>query len=230
MSVPFLTKYEPASIDDIVFASEYNKQIIDLYAAGQKHGHLLLWGSQGSGKSSIASLLPKTIEQTDFTLHKIHASKIKNINELLKHMESLRDWSRFYGGRFNRYYLVVEELAFSHDNCSRFWTEIERIQSDSMVIITTNEPMKVDRSIRSRCECLEIQPASASQFLARAKWIVNQEGFDIDDANLLKVLLEVENLRDNRKYLQRLETVIGLQRVAMEKAAVLDNSEGVSHG
>ena len=218
MSTPFLTKYAPSSLSEIVLASPHSEQIIKAFATGYKSGHLLLWGSQGTGKSSIASMLPNAIEGVEIEPHVIHASAIRSIVDLLTDIAGLRGFSGFYGGKFGRFYLVVEELAFNNENCSRFWVEIEKIQKDSMVIITTNYPNKVDRSIRSRCECLEIQAASPAQFLPRAKFILNQEGFHLPDEDLLGVLSEVVHLHDNRKYLQRLETLIADYRMEADAA------------
>jgi len=218
MSTPFVNKYAPSLLNEIVFASPHTEKIIKAFSSGYKSGHLLLWGSQGTGKSSIASMLPTAIEGVAITPHVIHASAIKSIDALITAIDGGRDFARFSGGKFGRFYLVVEELAFNNESCSRFWVEIEKIQKDSLVIITTNHPMKIDSSIRSRCECLEIQAASPQQFLSRAKLILNQEGFQMPDQDLLGVLSEVMHLHDNRKYLQRLESLIAEYRIELNEA------------
>jgi replication-associated recombination protein RarA len=219
MAMPFQKKYAPSSLNDIVFASQDVEDLINAYAAGFTNNHLLLWGTQGTGKSAIANLLPEAIEGQSVHFDVIDGSEIKTGSQLIKKMQGSRNWAPHAGGNFGRYYLVVEELAFSDPRCSQFWTEIENMQKDSLVIITSNEPMKIDKSIRSRCECVEIKPATPEQFMPRAKWVLSQEGVIIPDDVLFSSLASVAHMNDNRKYLQRLERVIGIYRLANQANA-----------
>ena len=192
--------------------------MMQMYEKGFKSGSLILWGTQGTGKSTIANLLPAAIEGKKTTVDVIHAKEIKgNLYQLINRMQNGRNLAHLQD---QRYYLVIEEFAFHDENCSVFWTELDKIQGDSMVIICTNEINKLPRSLTSRCECLEVLPASPEQFLGRAKWILGQEGLLLSDPVVLKALQSVAHLRDNRKYLRHLETVVGMYRLQQDGLVV----------
>lgn len=214
---PFTEKYKPRALNEIVFGSEEVTLMMQMYEKGFKSGSLILWGTQGTGKSTIANLLPAAVEGKKTTVDVVHAKEIKgNIYRLISRMQNGRSLAYI---QEQRYYLVIEEFAFNDENCSVFWTELDKIQGDTMVIICTNEINKLPRSLVSRCECLEVLPASPAQFLGRAKWILDQEGLLLSDADVLKTLQSVAHLRDNRKYLSHLETVVGMYRLQQEELA-----------
>lgn len=209
---PFVSKYAPQTFSDIVFASDKTKAHLDLYVQGRKASHLILWGTNGVGKTSIAELLPKAIEKKDdVAVHRIESIDIKtNISRVIETMKNCQSLAKLNG---HRYYAIVEELDFDHKNCSQFSTHIERIQADSMVIICTNQPMAISRAILSRCTAIEIAPATPQDFLARAKYILDQEGFGkLPDDILLQLLQEEEQHKDNRKYLDKLATLVAMTK------------------
>jgi len=56
------------------------------------------------------------------------------------------------------------------------WTVLDELGSDVMLILTTNNFMKIHPSLRSRCKVVEMPALTAQDVLARAQWIVQQEG------------------------------------------------------
>lgn len=222
MNTPFQIKYAPYLLTDIVFASQTEAKLIDAYAKGNLCSHLLLYGTQGTGKSAIANLLPSAIEGQPIQHDVVDGWEIKNGDRIIEKMRAGRNFARsFSGSKFGRYYLVVEELAFSDARCSKFWTELDKMQHDSLVIITTNDPMKINKSILSRLQCIELKPASPAQFLPRARWVLEQEGLYMSDSDLLKQLSSVAQMNDNRKYLQILDQIVAIHRSAATTSAAM---------
>lgn len=210
--LPFASKYKPKSFAEIVFASNATKIELELYINLAKAGHLILWGNNGVGKTTIAELLPKAIEQNpNVAVHRIDAIDIKtNVSKVIEAMKNNQSLANLND---HRYYALVEEFDFDHKNCSQFSSHIERIQADSMVIICTNRPTAISKAILSRCTLLEVLPATSQDFLARAKYILDQEGCaELPDNILLQFLRQVEHHQDNRKYLDELSTLVGMSK------------------
>lgn len=77
-----------------------------------------------------------------------------------------------------------------------------------MVIITTNNPMNVHPSIRSRCDNIGFPKLSARQVLGRAQHILKAEGVLLPDYQVLYYLTQEEVHGDLRKYFKKLDEII----------------------
>jgi hypothetical protein len=76
-------------------------------------------------------------------------------------------------------------------------------------IFTTNYIDQVDMALRDRSSCLMVPPVTAKDWLARAQWILQQEGIALPDDQLLKVLsTQLQVSSSNRKLLERLEDFV----------------------
>ena len=58
-------KYKATTLNDCVFANQTIQNRIQAYASGNLKGHLILHGPNGTGKSTIADLLPYAIDGQD---------------------------------------------------------------------------------------------------------------------------------------------------------------------
>lgn len=54
-------KYKPQTLSDVIYPNIAVERRIAGYATGQLEGHLLLWGPNGTGKTTVADLLPYAI-------------------------------------------------------------------------------------------------------------------------------------------------------------------------
>lgn len=212
----FQYKYAPRKFNEIVFNNAYTKNLLGLYAQKHKNGHLIFWGSNGTGKTTTANLLPIAIEGKHVSIHAIQAIEIKNdVNALIQRMISHQSFADFNG---HTYYAIVEELDFNHINCHLFSQHIEKIKANSMVIICTNSLHAISAAIKSRCTEIEFEKISAKNFLPRAKFVLKNEGYHYDDEIHILNALEIESNRgDSRKYLDILETLIAMKNSQIQE-------------
>jgi len=80
-----------------------------------------------------------------------------------------------------------------------------------MVIITTNEPMSIHKSVRSRCDQIHLPTVTAKSFLPRAQQILNAEGLILPDNQVEYLLLQWEKFGDLRKYLRCIDELLFLK-------------------
>jgi replication-associated recombination protein RarA len=58
-------KYAPISLNDVVMPNIATANRLHGYANGGLNGHIILWGPNGTGKSTVAHLLPAAISGDD---------------------------------------------------------------------------------------------------------------------------------------------------------------------
>jgi len=96
-------------------------------------------------------------------------------------------------------------------NASEFWTALDAHGTDMMVIMTTNEPLKVHKSIRSRSDIIDFPGISAAAALQRVQYALRHEGVTLPDAQVLTYLKEQEYWLEIRKYMRVADALIALK-------------------
>lgn len=201
-------KYAPTSLDDVVIPSMPTANRINGYASGGITGHIILHGSNGTGKSTVAHLLPTAISGDDAFVES------KSLEELLT-MKSLKDYlkqtahvAKVMNG--SKYFLVYDEADTAKGNFAKFWTAVDYCGSEVMMIFTTNNPMSIPVSIRSRADEITFPALTPQQFLPRAQFILQAEGVDLPNAQVLHYLEQIQHTPDIRKYCRKLDEIIYL--------------------
>lgn len=111
-----------------------------------------------------------------------------------------------------KYFMVLNEFDTAKKRLSQFWTGLDACGNGVMVIMTTNKPMEIDPSIRSRCDLVEMPGISASAALARVQFILQAEGLQLGSAQVLEYLRAVEQSGSLRRYFRRADELLYLQR------------------
>jgi replication-associated recombination protein RarA len=201
----FNGKYDPKTLDDLVIDPN-NKRVLEMIVAGRLQDHLLLEGTNGTAKSTIANLLPKLKHGEDYEIAHVKAYEGFVIDQkLLDKWINIHGWCR---GNQDATYIVIDEIDTLDKNHSLFWQWLDQWRDRITVIGTTNKLMAVPRAMRSRMNCLTFRPVKAIDMLPRAKVIMQSEGITIDDAALLAELVAIVSLGDIRKYMHQLERLV----------------------
>ena len=203
-------KYRPQRIEDFVFANERLERQIKQYANGQSLRPLILHGKNGTGKSTLAELIPRAIDGDEVQITKINAEDLNSIVEVRRLFTRSKQFDKHFApfGQ-SRCYTVVEEVNFDPKAKGALRTSLDEMEGRDLTIFTTNELNKIDQGLLSRAEVIEIPPATADKFLTQAQFILRSEGVEIDDSSVLDVLESVYDLHhDNRAYYKALDEII----------------------
>ena len=206
----FALKYAPKILDEVVLGSITLKNKLAEYINGRNLKPLILHGGVGTGKTTIANLLPDAIEGKKAEVTRLKAVEFNSINDV---MQMFEDHTMFYQvftiNDQKRNYIISNEINFTPKAAIAFRDVIDDMISHTQFIFTTNYIDQVDVALRDRSSCVMVPPVTAKDWLSRAQWILQQEGIALPDDQLLKVLsAQLQISSSNRKLLERLEDFV----------------------
>lgn len=209
--------FQPTTLDDVVISNKNSKarleQIVnaDIPFPDFKTG-ILLWGTWGTGKTTLARMLPDLLEQArlggtafyDFWSCGAGA----NGSQMLTQAEQ-RTWG-ISSNSSGLHYVILDEV----DNL----TEMAQKQlkawmnrKDVVFILTTNYLPKVDKGAQNRCYLIEMNAAQPSDWLPLAhRVIASYGGKPVPNAALLPVIADCDG--SAREILSKLSE-IALDRI-----------------
>lgn len=210
-------KYAPQSLDDVIFANDQTGVLVRAYAEGQLDGHLILWGPNGTGKTALADLMPALIAGADASVESKTYDELMKLPDLGNYFRQTCHMSGLMGQ--GKHFVIFHEFDEQAGRQAKLWTAIDKCLSDVMLIITTNHPMRISNSFRSRCDCIEMPALTPDMVLPRAQHILRAEGLDLSDAQVLDYLRKQVLIPDLRKYFGLLDKLLLLSRNGMSLPA-----------
>ena len=186
MTVLYRT-YRPASWNDVVGQEpivEVLKETIKL----KRISHAYLFsGSRGTGKTSVARILAKSLGTADEDIYEIDAASnrgIDDIRELREHV-SVSPFSSVY-----KVYIIDEVHMLSKDAWNALLKTLEEPPKHVIFILATTELDKVPDTIVSRCQTFSFKRPSREVVRTHIATIAKKEGYtlDIDGADLIALL------------------------------------------
>jgi DNA polymerase III gamma/tau subunit len=204
-------KYSPKNLNDFIFPDQYTSQLINAYVSGEIDRPLLLYGSNGTGKSTLQKLLPDAIEGRTAFVNLILCSELetpKHIHKAYQLIQKSFDKSFIVNAQKYNYFIIEEFHLKSAKLNDALKLELDNSLGIDITILSTNRFDEVDKGIISRCEVLELKPCKPEVFFDHAQSIFQAEKKDIDDDKLMACLEVAYKLHaDNRKYYAAMDSL-----------------------
>jgi DNA polymerase III delta prime subunit len=202
-------KYAPQNLDEVIYPNMAVERRIKGYGSGVISGHVMLYGPNGTGKTTTAKLLINAIGGPDALLDNNSYEDLLSKPNLREYLLNSAALARMTTS--GKYFLLLNEFDNAKKNLSKFWTALDDCGEDVMVIITTNYAMEIDRSIRSRFDMIEIAGVTAIAALPRVQYALRAEGLSLPDKQVLEYLKRHEHLMDLRKYFKVADELLYLR-------------------
>lgn len=200
-------KYAPKNLDEVLYPSVAVERRIKAYARKDLEGHILLWGPNGTSKTTVANLLPYAIDGANAIVEDKHFDEILGQKNLKDYLRNACAMGRLVDGS-SKFYMVFHEFDNNSSKLHKLWTAMDDLGDMLMVIITTNEPMDIHKSVRSRCDLINFPAVTVKAFLPRAQEILQAEGLILPDSQVEYHLKQWEQFGDLRRYLRCLDELL----------------------
>ena len=190
-------KYEPKTIDDIIWGnSESRLRIEDIINGAESLPYcgksaILLYGVFGTGKTTLAKMLPNSIEEgrtgQSLILPEIFIGCQQGLNgtQVMSLIGNVLNKASL--NTSGLHYFILDEV----DNLTKLAQQSLKsaLNTDKGIfILTTNNISELDKGLKDRCVLVEMNAAPVSEYLPLAKNLVSDMGVVMSDIDLLPTI------------------------------------------
>ena len=191
------SKYEPKTIKDIIWGNAESRLRIEDIVSGAEalpycgKSAILLYGVYGTGKTTLANLLPNAIEKgkadEDLAIEADFIGCQQGFNgpQVMSLIERVLSKTSFNASGLH--YFVLDEV----DNLTKLAQQSLKSALNTnraVFILTTNNISELDKGLKDRCVLVEMNAAAVSDYLPLAKNLVSDMGVVMSDEDLLPTI------------------------------------------
>ena len=193
MSNEFLwvEKYRPQTINDCILPQDLKTTFQSIADTGELP-NMLLTGSAGLGKTTVAKALCKMLDLDYIVVNGSEEGNIDTLRGKIKHFASTVSLQGGYK------VVILDEADYLNPQSTQPALRgfIEEFSNNCRFILTCNFKNRIIEPLHSRCGVYEFNmkaalPDLAGQFMARSKHILESEGItNVDEKALAEVILK----------------------------------------
>jgi DNA polymerase III delta prime subunit len=173
----WVEKYRPKSVDGYVFRDDHQRNQIATWIKDQSIPHLLLSGSAGIGKTTLAKILIHELGIEEYDVLEINASRTNSVDDVRDKITNFVQMIPF--GPFK--VVLLDEADYLSPNAQAALRGVmEEYHATSRFILTCNYPNRIIPAIHSRCQGFHVERTDITEFTARVATILVEENVDFD--------------------------------------------------
>lgn len=200
----WVERYRPHSVEECILP-ESLKQTFQQYVDRKEIPNLLLCGTAGVGKTTIAKALCEEIGCDYIMINGSDESGIDTFRTKIKNYAS----SMSFGG--TKKVIIIDEADYLNPNSTQpaMRSAMEEFAHNCTFIMTCNYKNRIIEPLHSRCAVIEFKlrkddrPKMAKQFMKRASEILEKESIPYDEKVLAEVIMKY--FPDYRRILNELQ-------------------------
>lgn len=172
----WVEKYRPKTVDGYVFRDAHQRKQVETWIKDQSIPHLLLSGSAGIGKTTLAKVLINSLGIEEHDVLEINASRTNSVDDVRDKITNFVQMIAF-GSPFK--VVLLDEADYLSPNAQAALRGVmEEYHSTARFILTCNYPNRIIPAIHSRCQGFHVDRVDQDEFMMRVINILIQEGVD----------------------------------------------------
>ncbi|OHB24894.1 MAG: DNA polymerase III, subunit gamma and tau [Parcubacteria group bacterium RIFOXYD2_FULL_52_8] len=215
-------KYRPGTFGEVLGQEQVVNVLEGALKAGRVAHAYLFTGSRGTGKTSIARILARSVGTADVDIVEIDAASytgVDNIREVNEAARVLPFESKY------KVYIVDEVHMLSKPAFNALLKTLEEPPAHVIFILATTEFHKVPETIISRCQTFSFQKPSETLLRELVMEIGKKEGFAVaPDAARLIALLGDGSFRDTHGTLQKVISAAKSKKIDLDEVLTITGS------
>lgn len=208
-------KYRPERIDDFVCGPDLKSRVEEWIKDGQCP-NLLLAGSAGTGKTTLARIIGRSLEAE---VMELNASDERTL-------EVLRDKVKRFAMTYSERLKVIILDEFDH-TYHEFQTAargvIENLSRNTRFLLTANYLNKIIDPIQSRCKVIRIREMPKVEMAKRIGKILHEEGVKFQAGDVKEIVTSL--YPDMRKILNTLQYLSKSGELVMDKDHLVESDK-----
>lgn len=169
-------KYRPQTFNDVRGQADAVSYLESIAQSGRVPHALLLTGSRGIGKTTLARIFGKSLGIDAHDIYEIDAAsyrKVENMRELLNDMLTLPISSPY------KLYILDEVHMLTNESFNTFLKTLEEPPKHVLFVLATTELHKVLPTVLSRCQIIHLKKPTLHVLVEQIIDVAKQEGKNI---------------------------------------------------
>jgi replication factor C small subunit len=177
----WVEKYRPTKLADYV-GNEHLKSKVEGYLENGEIPHLLLYGKAGTGKTTLAKLIVKSIECDYMVINASDENNVETVRNKVKNFASSMGFKPF------KIILLDEFDYMSQPSQAILRNLMETFSAHCRFILTCNYVDKVIEPIQSRCQSFQIIPPTKKDVAMQVSKILKAENVEFEVKDLVPII------------------------------------------
>ena len=201
-NIALYRKYRPESFDDVIGQDHIVKAISGSLEAGKVAHAYLLCGPRGTGKTTIARIIARSLGSSVNDIYEMDAASNRGIDDVRAIRESVHTLP--FDSKY-KVYILDEVHMFTKDAWNALLKTIEEPPAHVIFILATTELEKIPETIISRCQSFTFKKPTDAILSTVITNVAKKEGYTLEEGGAeLIALLSDGAFRDALGTLQKI--------------------------
>jgi DNA polymerase III delta prime subunit len=177
----WVEKYRPIKLVDYV-GNEHLKSKVEGYLETGDVPHLLLYGKAGTGKTTLAKLIVRSLDCDYMIINASDENNVETVRTKVKNFASSMGFKKYK-------IIILDEFDYMSQNAQAILRNLmETFSQHCRFILTCNYIEKVIDPIQSRCQTFQIIPPTKKDVAVQISKILGSEGIKFEPKDLVPII------------------------------------------